>query len=229
MKEYPYIGKLNDDYKKDAVVLFTNNCFGCVLRDKDFAWEDAKLHEYCSDWIENGFTNITYEYLANTKIKIQSKEHEKFVRSLIPDPLRSFWDYKDNDYLYLMTEMSTQDRCKEITIPIPPPMSKENPDTEEWPRLGDEVSFPSGEGILVVDKPDKNGIIIVKSTDEDSIDEYKKVSFNAIKKPLTPEEKLKNEIEKMFRTAMDENYDENQNCEYFVSGLMKMYDIKKKP
>lgn len=48
MREYPYIGKLNDVYHKDGVVLFTNNSFGCVLRAKDFAWEDAKLHEYCT-------------------------------------------------------------------------------------------------------------------------------------------------------------------------------------
>ena len=65
---------------------------------------------------------------------------------------------------------------------------------KEWPQVGEEVSFPSGKGILVVDKPDINGIIIVKSTDEYSIDEYKKVSLNALKKPLTPEEELREKL-----------------------------------
>ena len=65
---------------------------------------------------------------------------------------------------------------------------------KEWPAVGDEVSFPSGKGVLVVDKPDINGVIIVKSTDSDSIDEYKKVSFDAIKKPPTPEDKLESEL-----------------------------------
>ena len=218
MKKYPAIYESVNGLK---YIYVDNVNYFSFERD---AWDESRLPDnHASD------ENITYGYLANTKIKIESKEHEKFVRSLIPDSLRSFWEYKGDSYLYLMTEMSTQDRCKEITIPMPPPMSKENPETEEWPQVGDEVSFPSGKGVLVVDKPDKNGIIIVKSTDEDSIDEYKKVSLNALKKPLTGEEELRDElINTTIKVMSDDSYDLTHNAYYLISGLMKIYDIKKK-
>lgn len=70
-------------------------------------------------------------------------------------------------------------------------------ENDAFPHAGDEVSFPSGKGILVVDKPDINGVVIVKSTDAESIDEYKKVSLSAIKKPSTPEEELKEKLIKI--------------------------------
>ena len=65
------------------------------------------------------------------------------------------------------------------------------PKSEEWPQVGDEVSFPSGKGVVFISEPDINGVIIVKSTDADSIDEYKKVSLNAVKKPPTHKEELR--------------------------------------
>lgn len=55
--------------------------------------------------------------------------------------------------------------------------------TEEWqPKVGDPVSYPSGQGTLLIDEPDKKDVVIVK----DGQGEYRRVSVFAIK-PLSPE------------------------------------------
>ena len=203
MKEYPY-GVWQDDYHGD-------------LHIKD----------------------ITKEYLENKCVKIESPEHSEFVQKLAFKAGYS-WNagknvaFTDKEYLFFSGTRITwfwnnENSTEEIQLPMSPEASEENPETKEWPQVGDEVSFPSGKGILVVDKPDKNGIIIVKSTDEDSIDEYKKVSLNALKKPLTPEEKLRDElINTTIKVMSDDSYDLTHNAYYLISGLMKIYDIKKK-
>lgn len=59
-----------------------------------------------------------------------------------------------------------------------------HPVAEDYrPKVGDKVEYPSGEGILIVDEPDNNDIVIVR----DVQGEYRRVSVFAIK-PLQAEE-----------------------------------------
>ena len=195
MIEHPYIGKHG---YCGSIVLFTDWLTGYLLYNNGTS--DKEVLEYHDGWAEEDFTNITKEYLENKCVKIESPEHSEFVQKLAFKAGYSWYggntnlQYTDKEYLHfwkegdICYEDSTHKMWELTQLPMPPEAIKENPETEEWPQVGDEVSFPSGKGILVVDKPDKNGIIIVKSTDVDSIDEYKKVSLNALKKPLTPEE-----------------------------------------
>ncbi len=93
---------------------------------------------------------------------------------------------------------------------------------DELPKIGDEVEFPSGKGVLVVSKPDEQGVVIVESLDEDFGSVYKRVSLKAIKKPKTPEEELRYELAESFCAA-------GYETEKYIDYLMSKYNITKKP
>lgn len=45
------------------------------------------------------------------------------------------------------------------------------------PKVGDSVSYPSGNGVLIIDEPDKYDVVIIK----DELGEYRRVSVFALK------------------------------------------------
>lgn len=199
---YPYIGKGKGS---GSIVLFYEQNKGVTLESK--SWSSENL-QYSNGINEDLFKNITADYLRNTKVKIESEEHEIFIKKIVYDAGLMSW--VSDGYVFIFDiDMETVSRV--ITLPLPPKESG------EWPQLGGEVSFPSGKGILVVDKPDTNGVVIVRSTDADSIGEYKKVSLGALKKPPKPEEDLRDKLIK----AMDNSNTAFQYADYLSKAIIK--------
>lgn len=87
---------------------------------------------------------------------------------------------------------------------------------KEWPCVGDEVSFPSGKGILMLNQ-DSSGVVIVKSTEEESLGEYKRVALNRLRKPKTPEEELRDEL----ICEMDDSNTAYQYAGYLAEAIIK--------
>lgn len=97
------------------------------------------------------------------------------------------------------------------------------PEHKEWPQVGDEVLH---NGLKYITKGVDGFMVWVESK---WTGQYSTFNVTQLKKPPTPEEELAKELEKMVYDGMDNSYDLNHNCYYLVSGLMKKYDIKKKP
>lgn len=241
---YPYIG--NSTSKTTGSILFYSYKSGVRL-------EDIPGHKkgfYCETWNESLFANITHEYLRNTYGKVESKEHAEFIVKLAESAgfklisagvsmssVNSFMIYGDDKAISVYTmkveHLSNDAGYKLITIPLPPKES------EEWPKVGDEVLIDSGEHLSKLENFNGEKCKVIGICDHKgekvltlshgSLGVAALIMGDWIKKPPTPEEELSKELEEMFYSAMNESYDENQNCKYLVSGLMKMYDIKKKP
>ena len=101
------------------------------------------------------------------------------------------------------------------------------PESKEWPQVGDEVLTASGQAASIVAIDCNEAWVKYENSSIGS--GYASVAIATLTKPSTPEEDLAKELEKMVYDGMDNSYDLNHNCYYLVSGLMKMYDIKKKP
>ena len=99
----------------------------------------------------------------------------------------------------------------------------------EWPQAGDEVSFPSGSGILTISKPDDNGVVIVECNDEDYGRVYKRVSLSILQKPKTPAEELRDDIVQTIHDDVYHGVYEKQQLEVFANALLSKYNITKKP
>ena len=177
--------------------------------------------------------NITREYLANTYGEVKNGEHADFIVKLAESAgfelhsdgvsmssIKSFVIYGDEKLIGIYTmkvgHLSTDESYKEITIPLPP----KEPEPKEWPQVGEDVSFPSGFGVVAIAKPDSSGVIIIESKNADSKGEYKRVALSAITKP-THEETLRNELQNTLADSSD--------VIGAVNLLMSKYDIKKKP
>ena len=193
--KYPYIGKGTES---GSIVLFYEQNKGVTLESK--TWASEKLqHSNCIN--EDLFNDITRECLSDHAIKIESQEHldflyevaEGYQLNIEPVECRIF----DDEYPYFVTVRGSvfhaninlpelKDK-KLITIPLPP---KEH-EPKEWPQVGDEVAF-SGKEVykVVVNTPDSDNMIVVKG----SMGEYLLADFSVCKKPLTPEEYLKEQL-----------------------------------
>ena len=68
-----------------------------------------------------------------------------------------------------------------------PVYTKEIHERGEKPTIGDKVKYPSGEGVIVVNKPDESGVIIVLDS---HCNEYKRVSLTGIEPIPTIEDEL---------------------------------------
>lgn len=135
----------------------------------------------------------TKEDLMNTWGVVESKEHAAFIAELAKNAgfnctekykgHFSFAFYPSGNFSFHQIEIGelNTDKLKQITIPLPP---KE----KEWPCEGDKVEFPTGKGVLVVSKPDEQGIVIVESLDDELGSVYKRVSLKAIEKPKSAQD-----------------------------------------
>ncbi|QDP50476.1 MAG: hypothetical protein Unbinned6284contig1001_32 [Prokaryotic dsDNA virus sp.] len=260
MNTYPYIGKFVG-HTGHSIVLFAGEGEACYLGG-DF--ETSEKYVFRDDYFECEFTNITREYLADTKVGIESEEHRSFIQKMISKS--DLWTTRNSDVLYIMSKPNNESTCKEIHIPLPPKEPKEvsmneikvdvtnntdslvqikksddessifiyvndppkEPEPKDWPQVGDEVfcEHPSGQTqrgeLLALTK--EYAII-----QEEGYEQHLYLKSWDLKKPLTPEEELAKELEKMVYDGMDNSYGLSHNCYYLVSGLMKKYDIKKKP
>lgn len=192
----------------------------------DFEWkEDININEHKSD------TNITREYLANTYGEVKSKEHTEFIVKLAEGAGfeverfglvdHSWFSFMSKTLAFYKNEQAAcSDNENLITIPLPP----KEPEPKEWPQVGDSAIYNGLPHKVVVSTPDSAGGLVLEYQGE-----YCFAQLSRVSKPLTPEEELAKELEKMVYDGMDNSYDLNHNCYCLVSGLMKKYDIKKKP
>ena len=122
-----------------------------------------------------------------------------------------------------------------------PPIAEaiKEPKTKDWPQIGDEVAITGSDckfnlisinnGRAWIERSYSDSSVVNTETHEPlEIFESHIVFIDELKKPLTPEEELAKELEKMVYDAMDNAFGPTHNTEYLVSGLMKKYDIKKK-
>ena len=191
MKKYPYIGK----GLLGSVVLFTDSSFGVAIRHENKEWEGV----YRGGWNESIFTDVTHEYLSSTWGVVESKEHAEFIIELAElhglkinyekvedcDP-KCFMFYSSSVgiYHYNHLQLSNERGFKQITIPLPPK-------AKEWPQVGDEVVTQGGsKGILLVSKPDRDGMILC-----DFDGEYALAYLNELQKPKTKEDILTEELQ----------------------------------
>lgn len=115
MNKNPYIGK---GLNSGSIVLFYEQSKGVTLESKTWARENLQ-HSNCIN--EDLFTNITREYLANTKVEIESEEHRKFILNLAKvNGLYCFRLVGDNFIYITNKENGNVFNPKLITLPLPP-------------------------------------------------------------------------------------------------------------
>lgn len=201
--------------------------------------ETYEIGNYNERFSMPAFIDITPEYLQNTYGEVQSPEHAEFIIELAKNAEfkvvdvgneKKFFYFNSSEILFtkLKRFIPEVDKRKQITIPLPPKADKQ--ELSEWsPEIGDEVEFPTGSGVLVVSKPDEQGVVIVESANEDLGSVYKRVSLKAIKKPKSPEEELRDDIVWLTIKHMEnKSYPIEANACYLFSDLMGKYNITKK-
>ena len=263
MKTYPYIGKSDIG----NITLFTDEKSGLSI----FNSGAYSNNEYRTDWVECGFKNITHEYLANTYGEVVSHEHAEFIIELAeneslgvyvdsPKINRAFFTFNESSglFFYDSEEDINKDRCKKITIPLPPKAKPkiypqenlgETPkhfdcvcnkcggkcctgqcdkqESSEWPQIGDEVCWSNGKR-----KGELKSICDGWAWIKDDGGEFVSLMAKFIKKPKTPEEELRDNLESEIKSMVNfTNYNPRKIAEWIIGGEIDglSYDIKKKP
>lgn len=109
----------------------------------------------------------------------------------IPSDDAEFKSFKPHEWVTQAVNLALSLRDANIVKPI---YTREMQERGELPPVGCKVEIPSGYGIVAINKPDVNGIVIVESTSGESKGEYKRVALSAIKPTPTPQEKLAEQI-----------------------------------
>ena len=197
----------------------------------------------CHDWVSGDFsdghesdTNITREYLANTYGKAESKEHAEFIVELAENagfevkraykPGFAFFSFWDGKLAFLEILSAAKAECeKQITIPMPP---KELEDVDEveavdgWPRVGSKVNWGNTSKGEV--KSISDGFAWVKTNSGD----YQTVYVSSLKKPKTPEEIEREEIEHNLSDLIMRARDADADDISLTRSIMSKYNITKK-
>ena len=253
MKTYPAILKSKSESDTRIMLAYNKNeaarissepidLFGGFNFDTSDAWE-----------------NITADYLRNTCGKVENKEHADFIVKLAEgaglgcgkfNELRDGYFCTDgNMLLFTISESTAKNKGEKlITLPLPP----KEPEVKEWPQVGDIAIYSSHEKPMhhedcnldehcIVDTWRNGDKLIVIATvtihgkrtpvvQNDRTQEVSSIRTKLIKKPPTPEEELRDELmDATIKSMSDDSYDLTHNAYYLISGLMKKYDIKKKP
>lgn len=166
--------------------------------------------------------NITREYLANTKVKIESEEHGEFVIKLFNNafdvsasPRSPKWVYNDGKIgVSQQLHGEPEGGLKLITLPLP------HKESEEWPAVGEEVFCEHQSG------QKKTGELLALTKEyaiiqQEGYEQHLYLKSWELSKPLTPEEELAKEIEEMLSLT--------KNAGKRVLLLIDKYEIKKKP
>jgi len=188
MKTYPYIGKSR---ASDTTVLFISRSNGVCL-----GVENAQYH---NAWDESVFENITREYLANTYGKVESKEHAEFIvklaesagfRGAIASAEASWFRFTELKlWFYGCGSKARYDTVKQITLPLQP----KEPESKEWPAVGDEVLTASKQPAKILAIDDGEAWIKYKNDPYPNMS-YASVAIATLTKPPTPEEGLAQSI-----------------------------------
>ena len=137
MSKYPYIGKLSISEDRFSIALLLGDGKGFLLEntidDKDTL---TNTDEFC-DWT---FTDITADYLRNTKVKIESLEHAKMIQSLIDKAGLFSFRAAHDDFLYISNSHNALNP-KEITLPIPPKEEEMKKPIEVHNGTGEKINI----------------------------------------------------------------------------------------
>lgn len=189
----------------------------------------GELHDVYPRFRSN-YTNITSEYLANTWGVVESKEHAEFIIKLaelhgfsvfMPIGSVNHFIIKDGLSFHNCEKIKSTD-LKQITIPLPPKSDINEAghnlvfaasECKEWPCVNDEVEY-AGVKCKVLLSADKDGHIVV-----DKNGNYANPHIDDVKKPKTPEEALRDDIEYLRMVVA---------CDHFVDKLLQKYNITPK-
>lgn len=250
MKSYPYIGQF-----QHAIKLFYGaNRFILIEEGHGSNRHESKYTNITREYLQNTYGVV--ESKEHAEFIIGLAENAGLDVGTYSEKRDSYF-YTGDDYTGFTDSESLASNLDEklITIPLPPKQIQtaaqeeefemdrimknagdnlilgcEDSKCDEWPKVGDEVEFPTGRGVLIVSKPDEQGIVIVKSLDEDFGNVYKRVSLKAIKKPKTSEEELRDDIIELTLGHMEnKSHPIEANAYYLFSDLMSKYNITKKP
>ncbi len=235
MKSYPYIGQCYS-----AFVLFYAEGDGVILGDALGLDEVIQVGDKVR---VGGATNITREYLKNTWGVVESKEHAEFIIELAENAGFDCDDFDchtfDCDRAYFYTTLDSLDfvssQCvasddgeKQITIPLPPKEALKNAGDnlilgcedsrcDEWPQVGDEVSWVHGEIIGIVKCIDGDAAWI--STPSGTHTTQK---VDRLKKPKTPEEELRDNITEQLEFITDNQLScDNAHIQLIADAMVK--------
>lgn len=215
MKAYPYIGELKSG--SGGIVLFADDGFGAQLNSKGSGWGENGIHIYLAhrEWDECEFKNITTDYLRNTYGKVESKEHAEFIVKLaelngaeVVEPWswgKSF-TFSPDDANGLILGFYDEAEAKDdgeklITLPLPPKEHKE-PESKEWPVVGDEVLTPSGQAASIIAIDCNEAWVKYENSSIGS--GYASVAIATLTKPPTPEEDLRVSLAEFFISSNED-------------------------
>lgn len=220
MNKYPGIYRAEDG---GEYIYDNKDSYYCFLRG---LWDKSDPE----DNHEND-KNITAEYLVNTKVKIESEEHEVFVREIASSA--NLKCAVLNDFAFIFDNF-IEDADKQITIPLPP-KDKSMESQKERPQVGDYVICKSkaddirkGE-LLALTK--KYAIV-----EYDGFEHSLHLGAWEIEKSISPEEELESEVSKIIKKKHAELIGGPITSEMIgamacnaAEILIKHFDIKKKP
>ena len=169
--------------------------------------------------------NYTAEDLKNTKIRIESPEHSKYVQELV-FALGGDWGLGVNcvwnvnePFIYIhdlglthgcMDDTFDKHPFKEIKIPMPE-------EKKEWPQVGDVVVY-GYKSIRGEVKAISDGLAWIKNEYGSHVSKY----LSDLSRPKTPEEELCDEL------IRDLSAMQRESNGYIASALVKKYNITKK-
>lgn len=194
MKTHPYIGKSGQG--NDYLVASSNLIYSFISR----SW----MADY-----NDGFApieNTTNEYLANTYGEVASPEHAEFIVELCSPRLFNgfardvaggikYFEIKESEsdglWLYLRNDKPRSKKLKQITIPLPPKVDKQ--ELSEWPKNGDKCISNDELCTFLCKSPFGSEAVIARDGSDDW--DVISVPYSDLKKPKTPEEDLRDELE----------------------------------
>jgi len=225
--KYPYIGKSR---VSNTTILFTSRSKGVCLNV-----DNAQYH---NSWDESVFKNITREYLASAKVKIESEEHSHLIQELAFKhgyvwidglskniELSSGYIVFDKESMTIIhTVNASYSAYKKITLPLPP----KGRESKEWPVVGDEVLTASEQKgqVIAID----SGEAWIKYENTSIGKGYASVSVATLSKPKTPEEELRDELKEIIDAAMSSPFGFLDDTDKkLVDYMLDNYNITKKP
>jgi len=226
--KYPFIGEAKLTGAK--VLFFTAGC-GTVLDGETY-----EIGNYNERFSMPAFIDITHEFLANTYGEVVSPEHAEFIIELCASneiktkayrySAMSFFMIVEGElYFYSDETMPIRNKCKQITIPLPP--KADNQESSEWLCVGSIVTW-GNKSVKGEVKALSDGLAWIKNEYGNYCSEY----VSSLQKPKTPEEELRDNLESEIKSMVNfTNYNPRKIAEWIIGGEIEglSYDIKKKP
>lgn len=244
MNKYPYIGYWEE---AESMVLFAANREGFQIE---------ALKNYSYEWSEHEYKNITREYLANTYGEVKSTEHAGFIIEMCnanevevnecASYLTRYFAVYGNELLFFRNETSASKfGGKQTTIPLPPKADKQ--DSREWPQVGDEVlicnidpdsrviDFNNEKVEVIAKTKNDRGMVLTLSHPSQGIGAIMLISKH-VKKPKTPEEELRDDIESIIFKKHAELATSSHEVDLIIEMaknsaeiLLDEFEVKRKP